>query len=96
MKVQLWRRSFDVPPPNGESLEMTAKRTIPYFKTNILKQLNAGKDVLVVAHGNSLRSIVMFIEYMSSEDIIEFEMTTGKPHIYTFESNMNIQDKKIL
>jgi len=96
IKVQLWRRSFDVPPPNGESLEMTAKRTIPYFKTNILKQLNAGKDVLVVAHGNSLRSIVMFIEDMSSEDIIEFEMTTGKPHIYTLEDNMNIQDKQIL
>ena len=96
IKVQQWRRSFDVPPPNGESLEMTAKRTIPYFKTKILKQLNAGKDVLVVAHGNSLRSIVMFIEDMSSEDIIEFEMTTGKPHIYTLEDNMNIQDKQIL
>jgi 2,3-bisphosphoglycerate-dependent phosphoglycerate mutase len=95
-KVHLWRRSFGVPPPNGESLEMTAKRTIPYFKTKILKQINAGKDVLVVAHGNSLRSIVMFIEDMSSEDITEFEMTTGKPHIYTLEDNMNIQDKQIL
>ena len=96
MKVQLWRRSFDVPPPNGESLEMTAKRAIPYFKTKILKQLNAGKDVLVVAHGNSLRSIVMFIENMPAEDITQFEMATGTPHIYTFESNMNIQDKQIL
>ena len=75
---------------------MTAKRTIPYFKAKILKQLNDGKDVLVVAHGNSLRSIVMFIEDMSSEDIIAFEMTTGKPHIYTFDSNMNIQDRQIL
>ena len=96
VKVHLWRRSYDVPPPNGESLEMTAKRTLPYFKTNILKQLNAGKDVLVVAHGNSLRSIIMFIEDMSSEEIIEFEMATGKPHIYAFASNMNIQDKQIL
>ncbi len=96
MEVLNWRRSFDIPPPNGESLEMTAKRTIPYFKTNILKQLNVGKDVLIVAHGNSLRSIVMFIEGMSSEDIIQFEMATGRPHIYTFESNMNIQDKQIL
>lgn len=96
IKVHLWRRSFNVPPPNGESLEMTAKRTIPYFKTKILKELEAGKDVLVVAHGNSLRSIVMFIEDMPAEDIIEFEIATGSPHIYTFESNMNIQDKQIL
>ncbi|MCK4843044.1 MAG: 2,3-bisphosphoglycerate-dependent phosphoglycerate mutase [Methylococcales bacterium] len=96
VKVHLWRRSFDVPPPNGESLEMTAKRTIPYFKTKILKELNAGKDVLVVAHGNSLRSIIMFIEDMPDEDIIEFEIATGSSHIYTFESNMNIQDKQIL
>lgn len=96
IKVQNWRRSFDIPPPNGESLEMTAKRTIPYFKTQILQQLNTGKDVLVVAHGNSLRSIVMFIEDMSSKDIIQFEMATGTPHIYTFDDNMNIQDKQVL
>jgi len=96
MKVQNWRRSFDIPPPNGESLEMTTERTIPYFKTKILKQLNTGKDVLVVAHGNSLRSIVMFIEDMSSQDIIQFEMATGTPHIYTFDGNMNIQNKQIL
>lgn len=82
IKVQNWRRSFDIPPPNGESLEMTANRTIPYFKTKILKQLNAERDVLVVAHGNSLRPIVMFIENISPEDIIGFEMATGTPHIY--------------
>ncbi len=75
---------------------MTANRTIPYFKTKILKQLNAGKNVLVVAHGNSLRSIVMFIENMSRDEIIEFEIATGRPHIYTFESNMIVQDRQIL
>ena len=65
-QVQIWRRSFDVPPPEGESLEMTAERTIPYFTEEILPDLESGKNVLVSAHGNSLRSIVMHIEGISA------------------------------
>lgn len=85
-QVKQWRRSFDVPPPNGESLKMTAERTLPYFDDNILPYLNAGKNVLVSAHGNSLRSIIMHIEKMTREEILEFELATGKPRIYNVEN----------
>jgi 2,3-bisphosphoglycerate-dependent phosphoglycerate mutase len=81
-QVLRWRRSFDQPPPNGESLADTSKRSIPYFREYILKDLERSKNVLVVAHGNSLRSIVMFIEKMSPDQILQFEMATGVPHIY--------------
>ena len=69
-QVHIWRRSFDAPPPEGESLEMTAERTIPYFTEEIIPDLESGKNVLVSAHGNSLRSIVMHIEEISPEDIV--------------------------
>ena len=84
-QVHIWRRSFDVAPPNGESLEMTAERTIPYFEEEILPDLQAGKGVLVSAHGNSLRSIVMHIENISPEDIVSLEIQTGSPMFYEFE-----------
>lgn len=83
-QVHIWRRSFDVAPPDGESLEMTAERTIPYFEEEILPDLEAGMDVLVSAHGNSLRSIVMHIEEISPEDIVSFEIPTGVPRYYEF------------
>ena len=83
-QVHIWRRSFDVAPPDGESLEMTAIRTIPYFEEEILPDLEAGMDVLVSAHGNSLRSIVMHIERISPEDIVSFEIATGVPRYYEF------------
>ena len=73
-QVHIWRRSFDVAPPDGESLEMTAERTIPYFEEEILPDLKAGKSVLVSAHGNSLRSIVMHIEEISPEEIVSLEI----------------------
>ena len=85
-QVHIWRRSFDVAPPDGESLEMTAERTIPYFEEEILPDLQAGKGVLVSAHGNSLRSIVMHIEGISPEDIVSLEIQTGSPMFYEFES----------
>ena len=72
-------------PPDGESLEMTAERTIPYFEDEILPDLQAGKGVLVSAHGNSLRSIVMHIENISPEDIVSLEIQTGYPMFYEFE-----------
>ena len=84
-QVHIWRRSFDVAPPDGESLEMTAERTIPYFEEEILPDLQAGRGVLVSAHGNSLRSIVMHIESISPEEIVSLEIQTGSPMFYEFE-----------
>ena len=84
-QVHIWRRSFDVAPPDGESLKMTAERTIPYFEEEILPDLQEGRRVLVSAHGNSLRSIVMHIEGISPEDIVSLEIQTGSPMFYEFE-----------
>jgi len=85
-QVHIWRRSFDVPPPGGESLEMTAERTIPYFVEEIIPDLVEGKNVLVAAHGNSLRSIVMYIEKISPDDITSLEIPTGVPMHYVFKN----------
>lgn len=84
-QVHIWRRSFDVPPPGGESLKMNAERTIPYFEEEILPDLEEGKNVLVSAHGNSLRSIVMHIESISPEDIVSLEIATGTPRFYDYD-----------
>ncbi len=83
-QVKIWRRSYDVPPPNGESLEMTAERTLPYLESHIVPQLEAGKNVLVAAHGNSLRSIIMAIEGLSKEQVLSLELPTGVPQHYQF------------
>ena len=85
-QVHIWRRSFDVAPPEGESLEMTAARTIPYFTDEILNDLKSGKNVLCAAHGNSLRSIVMHIENQSPDEIVKLEIPTGVPRIYEYDS----------
>ena len=90
-QVQIWRRSFDVPPPEGESLEMTAERTIPYFTEEILPDLESGKNVLVSAHGNSLRSIVMHIEGISPDAIVSLEIPTGSPLLYRHDKNGTIR-----
>ena len=87
-QVHVWRRSFDVAPPEGESLEMTAERTIPYFIEEIVTDLVDGKNVLVSAHGNSLRSIVMHIESISPEDIVSLEIPTGVPIHYNYEEGI--------
>lgn len=81
-QVLIWRRSYDVPPPGGESLKDTAARTLPYFDAEILPALKAGKTVLVAAHGNSLRSIVMSIEKLTPEQILKRELATGEPVVY--------------
>ncbi|MHA1547035.1 MAG: 2,3-bisphosphoglycerate-dependent phosphoglycerate mutase [Alphaproteobacteria bacterium] len=86
-QVHIWRRSFDVPPPGGESLKDTAARTLPYYRDKILPQVLAGKSVLVAAHGNSLRSIVMEIEELSGEEIVKREIATGAPIIYALNEN---------
>ncbi|HEV3269256.1 MAG TPA: 2,3-bisphosphoglycerate-dependent phosphoglycerate mutase [Candidatus Rhabdochlamydia sp.] len=86
-QVQKWRRSFDITPPEGESLAMTAGRTIPYFKEYILPILQEGKNVFIAAHGNSLRSIVMYLDHLSKEQVVELELATGEPILYTFVHN---------
>jgi 2,3-bisphosphoglycerate-dependent phosphoglycerate mutase len=86
-QVHIWRLSFDISPPDGESLKMTAERTLPYFKEDVLEHLNEGKNVLISAHGNSLRSIVMYIENISKEDIVKLEIQTGVPRTYEYENN---------
>jgi 2,3-bisphosphoglycerate-dependent phosphoglycerate mutase len=94
-QVHLWRRSYDINPPHGESLKDTCERTIPYYKKNILPELQVGKNVLIVAHGNSLRSITKYVENISDEEIPKVEIPTGVPIVYTFDSQMKEQ-KKVL
>ncbi len=86
-QIHIWRRSFDIPPPNGESLKMTAERTLPCLDELIIPELKSDKNILVVAHGNSLRSIVMRLENISKENIVKLEIPTGIPRIYTLENN---------
>lgn len=83
-QVKLWRRSYDIKPPNGESLEMTAARSIPYFQETIVPYLKQGRNVFISAHGNSLRSIVMSIENLSREEVIQLELATGVPLLYDY------------
>ena len=84
-QVHIWRRSFDVPPPGGESLKDTYERVIPYYEHFIAPKLKEGKNVLVVAHGNSLRALIMFLEHLSPEQILEREIATGQPIDYQVE-----------
>ena len=86
-QVHIWRRSFEIPPPNGESLKMTAERTLPCFDELILPELKMNKNVLVSAHGNSLRSIVMRLENIDENSIVKLEIPTGVPRIYLFEND---------
>ena len=95
-QVHLWRRSFDINPPHGESLKDTCERTIPYFKKNILPELKNGKSVLISAHGNSLRSITMYLENISEQNIPTVEIPTGIPIVYTFEKNLKDFKKQLL
>jgi len=85
-QVQIWRRSYNVPPPGGESLEMTYNRCIPYFKKNILNDLKRN-DIIISAHGNSIRAIVKYILNLSSDLILETEIGWCEPWIFTFDSN---------
>jgi 2,3-bisphosphoglycerate-dependent phosphoglycerate mutase len=85
--VHQWRRSYRTPPPEGESLEMTLQRTLPYFQGTIEPSLKQGKTVLVSAHGNSLRAIIKHIENLDEETILRYELATGAPVTYVFENN---------
>jgi 2,3-bisphosphoglycerate-dependent phosphoglycerate mutase len=95
-QVQIWRRSYDVAPPGGESLEDTVKRTVPFFRDRILKHLVAGDNVLIAAHGNSLRSIIKYLEDLSEEEIVKVELGTAVPIVYDIDANGQMTNKVIL
>lgn len=92
-QVLVWRRSFDVPPPGGESLKTTAERTLPYYEAVIVPLLKAGKTVLVAAHGNSLRSIVMEVEGLTPDEILKREIGTGEPVVYRIGADGELAEK---
>jgi 2,3-bisphosphoglycerate-dependent phosphoglycerate mutase len=85
-QVHIWRRSFDIPPPGGESLKNTAERVLPYFELEILPKVKEGLNILVAAHGNSLRALVMELEKISSEEIVQLEIATGDPLTYEYSN----------
>jgi len=95
-QVHIWRRSYDVPPPEGESLKDTAARTLPYFDSRVLAELKAGRNVIVAAHGNSLRSIVMQLDKLTREQVLELNLDTGVPLVYEIDADGRVLSRKIL
>jgi len=91
-QVKLWRRSFDTPPPHGESLKMTAARTLPYFEKEIVPHLKKGMNILVCSHGNSLRSIAMELEGLSEAEVLALEIPTGEPLCYAYDNGKWIKE----
>jgi 2,3-bisphosphoglycerate-dependent phosphoglycerate mutase len=94
-QVKIWRRSYDVAPPNGESLELTARRTLPFYDRAIGGDLRLGKNVLVVAHGNSIRSIAMKLDNLSPEQVVALELETGVPLVYEMTEDLRVASKQI-
>ncbi len=95
-QVHIWRRSFDVPPPGGESLKDTATRVLPYFDAHIRPDLGAGRNVIVAAHGNSLRALIMKLEGLSPDEILKRELATGVPIVYRLKADGTIASRKDL
>lgn len=93
-QVHIWRRSYDIPPPRGESLKNTGERVLPFFMKEILPHVCEGKNVLVAAHGNSLRSLVKFLDKISDEDIVKLEIPTGAPIHYVINEDGSVKSKK--
>ena len=85
-QVEIWRRSYEVKPPGGESLEDTYNRVIPYYESEIKPKLKGGGNILIVAHGNSLRALMMYLENISKQDIVKVNIPTGIPRLYNFDS----------
>ena len=92
-QVLVWRRSYDVAPPGGESLKDTAARVLPYYKARIWPDLQAGKNVIVAAHGNSIRALIMYLEELTAKQIIEREVATGVPMIYRLTPTGHVQER---
>ncbi len=95
-QVQLWQRSYDVAPPRGESLKDTAARVLPFFTKRIVPELKAGKNVIVAAHGNSLRSLVMHLDQLSPQQVMELNIATGIPLIYRLRVDGSVAEKRDL
>ena len=95
-QVHVWRRSYDVPPPGGESLKDTGARVWPYYLHEMQPHVLRGETVLVAAHGNSLRALIMALEGMSGEEIVKLELGTGVPMIYRLNADSTLKSKEIL
>ena len=95
-QVHIWRRSFDTPPPGGESLKDTAERVLPYFNNTIMPRIRAGENVLVAAHGNSLRALVMVLDGLGQTEITLVNIATGEPYIYDMGAQGEVVGKRIL
>lgn len=95
-QVRLWRRSYDVPPPGGESLKDTVARVVPFYVQRILPPVMRGERVLVVAHGNSLRALCMVLEQMTPESVTTLELATGVPIIYQLNADSTVAAKTVL
>src|SRR4029453_4548600 len=95
-QVHIWRRSFDVPPPGGESLKDTAERVLPYYQAQIWPEVASGRNVLVAAHGNSLRALIMQLEGLTGEQIVARELGTGVPIVYHLGSDRRVSDRREL
>jgi 2,3-bisphosphoglycerate-dependent phosphoglycerate mutase len=94
--VHLWRRSYDIPPPGGESLKDTAARVQPYYYNEIAPHIDAGKNVLIVAHGNSLRALIMHLEHLTGEEILSRELATAAPIVYRMTASDKVESRKDL
>ena len=95
-QVHIWRRSYDVPPPGGESLRDTGARVWPYYLTEILPRVLRGEKVLVAAHGNSLRSLVMVLDKLTKDEILKLNLATGVPMVYTLNADSTVKSKDVL
>ncbi|MDO8422289.1 MAG: 2,3-bisphosphoglycerate-dependent phosphoglycerate mutase [Parvibaculum sp.] len=95
-QVHIWRRSYDIPPPGGESLKMTAERVLPYFNAEIMPRVLKGERVLIAAHGNSLRALVMVLDKLSEAEILNVNIATGAPIVYKLDDKGNVLSKEKL
>jgi 2,3-bisphosphoglycerate-dependent phosphoglycerate mutase len=95
-QVKIWRRSYDVSPPGGESLKDTAERVLPYYEQHIRPQILAGKNILIAAHGNSLRALVMQLDKLSREAVLELNIPTGAPLLYEFDKDGKVLSHRYL
>ena len=95
-QVHIWRRSFDIPPPGGESLKDTADRVLPFFNTAIMPLIEQEKDILIAAHGNSLRALVMQLDGLGADEIIGVNIGTGEPYCYEMRADGTVADKRII
>jgi 2,3-bisphosphoglycerate-dependent phosphoglycerate mutase len=95
-QVHIWRRSYDIAPPGGESLKDTADRVLPYYQANIWPEVKAGRNVLVAAHGNSLRALIMRLEGLTGEEIVAREFATGVPIVYHLTADGAMQSRNDL